>query len=307
MANFQQLQKVALLTRIGQDKMADPDMSCTIDPSSFTYIFNNVVLNISFSDHVEIAAMRTAKDQTSIPVPPVFAYDVSPSNEVGYSYILMERLDGRVLGGLIASKVPSEYLPKVASQLAEVLFQLNGLAYDYLGRLWCGATSDGPTKTIPLSPDNASSPNSTPQTSLEWFYAHGQEDNRLALEHHPHDPEWRIASRVHGPFPLCHLDLHHGNLLFDDDYNLKGVIDWSQAQMVPMERLVVSPEIITFPAGSDEQNKNILTFKADITHRCTYSLPHRALWDGRLVARLIYGDDVAWEQLVLVYEETDVY
>lgn len=148
-----------------------------------------------------------------------------------------------------------------------------------------------------------------------------------------------IEARVHGPFPLCHVDLHHGNILLDDDYNVKGIIDWSQAQTVPLECLVVSPEVITFPGGSDEQNDNILTFRslirehlqylekidcsadkisstllshvfgskrADITHRCTYSLPHRALWDGRLVARLIYGDDVAWEQLVRVYGEIEI-
>ena len=42
--------------------------------------------------------------------------------------------------------------------------------------------------------------------------------------------------------------------------------------------------------------------QAEITHRCTYSFLHRALWDGQLVARLMYGDNVTWEQLVRVYE-----
>jgi hypothetical protein len=144
-------------------------------------------------------------------------------------------------------------------------------------------------------------------------------------------PHIVIESRIRDPFPLCHPDLHHGDLLFDDDYNLTGVIDWSQAQTVPLERLAVSPEFVTFPAGSGEQNDKIRAFKAlvheslqrreeteasdggssplllikffaskraEITHRCTYSLPHRALWDGRLVARLIYGHHVSWDQLV---------
>lgn len=158
-ANFQQLQKVALLARISQDKITDPGLSCTADPSSFTYGFNNVVLKVSFSDHVywlakiqhilvdasqanenaidllsEIATMRTAKDRTSIPVPQVFTFNVSPSNEFGYPYILMEYLDGRVLGGPFASQVPPGYLPKVARELAEILFQLHGLAFDRLGR-----------------------------------------------------------------------------------------------------------------------------------------------------------------------------
>ncbi|RYC59629.1 hypothetical protein CHU98_g6582 [Xylaria longipes] len=237
-ANFRNLEKSAYLARIKQDKTVDQEVLCTINSSSFTYGFNNVVLEVSFSDHVywiakiqhipvdaseslensmdilsEIATMRTAKDRTTIPVPQVFAFDVHPSNTVGYPYVLMEYIDGRALKGTLASQVPRSYLPKT----------------------------------------------------------------------------------------------------------------------VPLERLVVSPEIITFPGGSDEQNNNILTFKslirehlqhleqteclgnktsstlllsdafgskrAEITHRCTYSLPHRALWDGRLVARLMYGNDVAWEQL----------
>lgn len=75
------------------------------------------------------------------------------------------------------------------------------------------------------------------------------------MQHHPNDPEWNTAcwvlkdavshiiveDRVHGPFPLCHMDFHHGNLLFDEEYNLTGVLDWGMAQTVPLERLAVSP------------------------------------------------------------------
>ena len=86
----------------------------------------------------------------------------------------MEHLDGRVLSGPIVSQVPPGYLPKVARQLAEVLFQLHRLTFDRLGRLWCGANSDGPPEIITLSPDHVSSPSSTPHTSLEWFYTHGK-------------------------------------------------------------------------------------------------------------------------------------
>jgi hypothetical protein len=374
------LEKVALHARAQLEETTDSGLACTIDPLSFTHGFNNIVLEVLFSDGVcwvariphgamdmpdavgdtrdllsEITTMRVVRERTSIPVPQVFAHNVSPSNEVGCPYILMEGVTGRVLGGTIASQVPLEHLPKVAKQLADVLYQLNGLTFDRLGQLWSGEKGDSPVEIILFDSDSASSPSSAPQTSLEWFYAQRQADNRRALDGHPHDPEWITAcwvlktavahiiieDRVRGPFPLCHLDFHHGNLLFDDEYNLRGVIDWSQAQTVPVERLVVSPEFITFPAGSDEKNKNIRAFKAlvrehlqhlegtegsadnhnpplllsnffgskraDITHRCTYSFPHRALWDGRLVARLIYGDDVGWDQLVRVYGQTEVY
>ncbi|KAG6282778.1 hypothetical protein E4U46_008048, partial [Claviceps purpurea] len=124
-------------------------------------------------------------------------------------------------------------------------------------------------------------------------------------------------------------------------YNLTGVVDWDGAATAPLERLAVSPEFITFPGISDEKNQVILDFRAivrdclqelvsksekttptkkkkttlsmilgskqaDITHRCTYSRPYRAIWDGQMVAKLIYGDHVSWEQLVAAYGEVNL-
>lgn len=367
-ANFQELEKEAIRTRRLRDKTADPELSCTIDTSSFTNGSNNLVLKVCFSDHVywiariqhqsvdehqaienaddmlsEIATMKTVGHRTTIPVPEVFAFDTSSSNPVGYPYILMEFLGGRVLKRPIAEAVPSEHLPKVAKQLAVVLVQLQAITSENFGRLWCGEHCDKPVEVVQED---------LSKTSLAWFYTHRQIYNQQAMENHQDDPEWKTAcwilkiavphiiiqDRVNGPFPLCHLDLHYGNLLFDDDYNLKGVIDWSHAHMVPIERLAVSPEFVTAPAASEERNKKILTLKglvrehlqhleeeviadddyidgsrktrlseffgtkrAEIAHRCTYSFAHRALYDGKMVAGLIYGDEVTWEQLVRVY------
>ncbi|OAA75680.1 Protein kinase-like domain protein [Akanthomyces lecanii RCEF 1005] len=127
------------------------------------------------------------------------------------------------------------------------------------------------------------------------------------------------------------------NLLFDGAYNLTDVLDWSGAGTAPLERLAVSLELITFPGMPDEQKqvntdfrkpvRNSLanvegtvpaskttlsailgTKRADIIiHRCTYSFLHRALWDVRLVAELIYKDAVSWEQLVVVYGDSELY
>jgi len=38
-----------------------------------------------------------------------------------------------------------------------------------------------------------------------------------------------------GPFPVQHVDLQFNNFLFDNDYNITGLIDWSEAQTVPCE------------------------------------------------------------------------
>lgn len=70
-----------------------------------------------------------------------------------------------------------------------------------------------------------------------------------------------IEDRVRGPFPLCHLDLHFGNLLSDEEYNLTGVLDWSKAQAAPLEQLSVCPKLVIFPGLSEEENQSIVEFK----------------------------------------------
>jgi aminoglycoside phosphotransferase (APT) family kinase protein len=75
---------------------------------------------------------------------------------------------------------------------------------------------------------------------------------------------------------LCHFDLHYGNLLFDDQYNLTGVIDWSQAATAPLERLAVSPEFITFPAIPDNENQVIVNFR-EATRDCLQEPVNKAV------------------------------
>ncbi|KAH9879335.1 hypothetical protein J1614_002774 [Plenodomus biglobosus] len=113
------------------------------------------------------------------------------------------------------------------------------------------------------------------ETSLEYFYNQRQGENREIIGLHPNDTDWITAcwvlktalvhtvieDRVRGPFPLCHLDLHFGNLLFDNEYNLTGVIDWSNAQAAPLEQLSVCPELVIFPGRSEEKNRPIVEFK----------------------------------------------
>jgi hypothetical protein len=42
-------------------------------------------------------------------------------------------------------------------------------------------------------------------------------------------------------FVLCHADYSNCNILYDDDYNITGVIDWTWAQVVPWELFAIFP------------------------------------------------------------------
>ncbi len=147
-----------------------------------------------------------------------------------------------------------------------------------------------------------------------------------------------MEEHVRGPFPLCHIDLHYGNILVDDDYNITGIIDWSDAQTVPLERFMINPEFVTFPGLSDEQNAPSIAFRErlaavlrakelaareiaggpplmadmlgtprwEMVYRCTYSYPWRALSDARLVLRQMYGGDARFEDFVAFYRNGPV-
>lgn len=295
-AKFEFLESQAIIARTRQEKSLPSTLTCSIDPSRFTWGFNNIVFEVVFSDGIywiarvqhapadsddnesytatmsEISTVNFIRSRTKIPVPQVFDYSISPDNSFGYPYMLTEYLPGRPCNNVLARTVPSKYRSKVAEQLANVFFELQNLTFDRIGRIW--TRDDAELELIsPATPDGATGPVGT---SLEFFYAKRETENREIVQStHPNDADWltacwvlRIAlghmivdDRMRGPFPLCHLDLHHGNLLFDHEFNLTGVLDWSNAQTVPMERLAVCPEFMTFPALSDEENRPIIEFK----------------------------------------------
>jgi hypothetical protein len=191
-------------------------------------------------------------------------------------------------------------------------------------------------------------------TSLEYFYTVRQGDNRAVLAKHADEDDWATAcwilkqalpamitqNNIHGPFPLCHLDLHFNNILLDDNYNITGIIDWSEAQTVPLERYAISPEFVTFPGLTAEENEPIKAFcalfvkalknrerigpqdniskqspmlsdivgtpMAELVYRCTYSYPWRALSDARLVLRLLYGKEATLETFKAFYRSATV-
>ncbi|KAF2801186.1 hypothetical protein K505DRAFT_403580 [Melanomma pulvis-pyrius CBS 109.77] len=282
-ANFKHLKKCAIDSRRRHQMDLPPDIDCSINLTQFATGFNKLVFELAFSDNIywiaripyrtiddntktsllsEIATMNIVRQRTSIPIPRIFEFEMSVDEPFGYPYILMEYLGGRKLDDGLATSIPRQHQTKAAKQLANVR----------IGRLWCGETADQPVEIIPMAWHHSPGPL---ETSLEYFHNQRQGENREIVALYPKDADWLTAcwvlktalahtvieDRVRGPFPLCHLDLHFGNLLFDNEYNLTGVIDWSHAQAAPIEQLSVCPELVIFPGLSEEKNRPIVEFK----------------------------------------------
>ena len=299
-ANFVHICSLASQARLSNDKVHSDDGSvqflpCSIDPSRFTAGYYNVVFEIAFSDSLhwiarvrlpendagekdyietsmlsEIATLRLVASKTTIPVPTIYHFDVDASNEFGFRYILMQALPGRHFESGLAKSVPAEQFDTLTGQLADYYHQLSRLRFDRIGRLWCGRTAEEEPSLIPIP--NVGGPFSS---SIEYFYALRKGHNRTIQAEHAGDKEWMTSAWVleqalpsmvveefiHGPFPLCHMDLHYNNILIDDEFNITGIIDWSDSQTVPLERFLISPEFATFPGLSVEENAPIVAFR----------------------------------------------
>lgn len=294
-ANFVHICSLASQARQSNDKSSVQSFPCSIDPSKFAAGHHNVVFEIAFSDslqwiarvrlpeidegetdHIEtsmlseIATSRLIASKTTVPVPKIYHFDVDPSNDFGFRFVLMQALPGRHLESGLARSVPKEHFNKLTGQLADCYDQLSHLRFSRIGHLWCGRTAEDQPSIIPIP--NVGGPFSS---SLEYFYALRKFHNRMIQAEHSGDKEWMtsawileqalpsmiIEDFIHGPFPLCHVDLHYENILIDDDFNITGIIDWSHSQTVPLERFLISPEFVTFPGLSVEQNAPIVAFR----------------------------------------------
>jgi isoamyl acetate esterase len=256
--------------------------------------------------------------------------------------MLMDKLPGRPLTSGLALSLPKEHLEKVARQFADIYVQLSTINFDKIGRLYRKGKEVDVISFVIGDNDELASPLAT---SLEYFYLNVRSRNRATLQSVPSADRvedfktagWVLGQSLtnvvieramYGPYPLCHMDLHHGNILFNEQYDITGIVDWTGAQTVPWERLAANIEFVTFPGLSREDNMPIVAFRekvaaclkeqwgsglsvlnplpeligsrtAEIVCRCTcsFSKPWRALTDAMLVARLLYGPTVTWEDL----------
>lgn len=219
----------------------------------------------------EVYTMAYVKENSTIPTPKVFDFRAQKDPIVGCRYILMEALPGRPSPDRLRDFIPNQYKPKTYSQLADIKMQLSQLRFPKIGRL-CG-TGFGEDAKFTIDafqpPGCLYAPSSGPyDTALEYYYEIRRTDFERALEKASEElciGAWLRVQAIpsivqrqfnHGPFPLHHPDLGCDNLLFDNNYNITGIIDWTHAAVVPVESFCVMPlEFPRYnPSGSFSDN-----------------------------------------------------
>jgi isoamyl acetate esterase len=208
----------------------------------------------TYKQHVmesEVATMNYVREHTNIPVPQVYAFELSSDNPVKLPYILMECIHGW-RAPLKLQDLSKPALIKVLDELAGVVVQLSTLQFPQIGYLQEGA--DG--KVFIDAMVDRSGKRFGPLTSAAAYYKwRGQQplirSNNSAVDLHEayyHSHLYKLTLpflmdgfRTEGPFPLSHNDLGVHNMLFDENWKLKAVIDWTGACIVPWESFAQFP------------------------------------------------------------------
>jgi len=226
----------------------------------------------------EVATLRFLKEKTNIPVPTVFVFDAHYQNEVGQPYMMMEAMPGkRLWGGPQTDYISDQYKAQVYQQFEDMLLELYSHPFDEIGMLWPQDETDPPQESVRVGPivyQHARIQDFGPFADSLCFY---QTRNQLLLEYYrrrkqsnsTEEPDFdaiesstfkRAAipyiaehSTSRGPFFLAHPDfqvqrllnilmsMQITNCLFDDNYNITAVLDWTGCQILPFESFAFPP------------------------------------------------------------------
>lgn len=286
----------------------------------------------------EIDTMRYVRSYTNIIVPEVFDFNVSRSaedNNIGYPYILMEALKGRTIDGQIEDMVPEKYREKVFCGIAECLVQLSSLRFSKIG---CIEAVEQPGGTVEFQIKSCYNPagcvwpqNSGPfSTAIDYFFTTRTIDYQETLKRHPEDLDECFAAWLrletalsivqlkfnNGPFPLYHPDFRLSNILFDEEYNITGVIDWSYAMTVPVEAftnlqhdLLSDPHLLFTHLGLHEAKldprtplTNYLTaqgpaWRATVPLQCLTGVRAHRMEIAKELLHHLFGQDASWRAM----------
>ncbi|KAH8745910.1 hypothetical protein F5883DRAFT_438544 [Diaporthe sp. PMI_573] len=198
----------------------------------------------------EFHTISLLRQRTNLPIPEIYAYEGRSDCSVKTPFMLMDCLEGNVEMDL-GMEIPPGYKQAFLSGLAKIHVQLSTVRLPQIGTI-VSLNADGTCQQGPIpglgGPFN---------TATEFFQAwaakakFGMTEEKLREASGPYATEIipsvfsfpesisRLAGRLSvldcGPFPLCHGDFGHNNIIVDDAYRILGIIDWETAFAGPWE------------------------------------------------------------------------
>ena len=318
--------------------------NCTARTDIFSSGQDHVVFELSFPDSTfwvariskpwslkgpaemlsEIQTVKYVSKHTTIPVPRVFEYDVNP-NPLGAPYMLMEEIQGHFVHSL--PRIPQQHIRHVYSQIADIVLQLSQLRFPLIGLLHedqiQGCVFGGYERVDAF------------HTATDFYTFRA-----VHFANQCSDPDWLALAWLYiqaiplittpeldrGPFPLRHPDLNNANILYDDDYNIVGVLDWTAAQAAPWQSFAVPPnqfesseflaerqlyfEVFEEVERTHNLNVPLAVMMREVKCEITELLDNCYGWSkfpvgyATKLGRLVFGDGISWDTIKKRYEES---
>ena len=219
----------------------------------------------------EVQTIEYVSQHTTIPVPRVVDYNVDPNNPLGAPYVLIEEIQGRHVEYL--PRIPHPYNRHVYSQIANIVLQLSALQFPRIGMLEC--TKDNSELHVTDAVFEDYHHIDAFGSAKEYYIARARRFLSQKESETPIDVNWAALAWLYlraipmfcpqdldtGPFPLRHPDLNNLNILYDDNYNIMGVIDWTSAQAAPWQSFVVPPNQFESIEFLEQRNLYIEVFE----------------------------------------------
>jgi len=284
----------------------------------------------------EVATIRLVSSETSIPVPQIHAHAFQ-TNPFGAPYMLMDEVAGQFIRPFPST--PIQDIPHVYSQVAEIVLTLAQVTFAKVGMLTENAAPHNRVVSKCLFHDltvgHAFS------TATEYYTMRFRRFLTQKKKEVPPDDDWVVFAWLclqsipyfilidldEGPFPLSHPDLNNGNILYDEQNTIVGVIDWTACGTFPWE-IAMSPPldlvyfderrtmyIDIFEAKEVEitGTNRFASFMRSPRARIVNLINENFEAYGRMfpiqraleLAMLVFGEDITWGDVKMRYKESE--
>ncbi|KAI1767844.1 hypothetical protein GGR53DRAFT_480918 [Hypoxylon sp. FL1150] len=135
----------AFLVQVRRDPASPP--SSLSSPSPFPSLPCRLVMRLALpilpqiKIASEVSTMRFVRHNTNIPVPKVYMYNATSTNDLGYEWILMEHMSGQPYRKVEAS-LSQDTKKSFVQKLAEWMDALSRLRFDEIGSIYIQSESD---------------------------------------------------------------------------------------------------------------------------------------------------------------------
>ncbi|KAF3934712.1 hypothetical protein ABW20_dc0105911 [Dactylellina cionopaga] len=234
--------------------------------------------HVNESMYSQVSAWRYLRKNTRIPVPVVhhFAYDNDPGNDVGVSFMLIEKLPGQAVPEL-DEEDPSnvEKARRFHDQLSDIILELSSCSFDKIGSIQQSPMDPddfaiGPlysiNNTYPLARGRVATNRGPFISVFEYLTAFGELNFKDTKAHHrpsqpdlcaPVDeelarfflinkmiPKFSIETGFNGgPFVFQNWGLSTQNVLVDENCNITGILGIG-GTIGPLTSLCKYPDLI---------------------------------------------------------------